>query len=182
MRKAALFIVVMMAFVMGVAGCAKKQAKVTIPSPGGGGLFGEGGLGPGGIPLTEMPEGPFSEPEDFSDPVAETVFVDVHFDYNKSSIRPSEQPILEGISSYMIENPNLIIKVEGHCDERGSNEYNLSLGERRALSIRSYLSRLGVVPERIYTISYGEERPLCMEKDESCWSLNRRAHFLLAQQ
>jgi peptidoglycan-associated lipoprotein len=129
-----------------------------------------------------MPEGPFSEPGDFADPLAQSIFVDVHFDYNKSDIRPSEQPILEGIAAYMIENPNLVIKVEGHCDDRGSNEYNLALGERRALSIRSYLSRLGVVPERIYTISYGEERPLCTERNESCWAENRRGHFLLAQE
>jgi peptidoglycan-associated lipoprotein len=180
MRRSAV-VIIAMAAAIAVAGCAKKQARVTIPAPGTK-LFGEEALGPGGIPLTEMPEGPFSEPQDFSDPAAASVFADVHFDYNKSAIRPSEQPILEGIADYMKGHPGLIIKVEGHCDERGSNEYNLALGERRALSVRSYLSRLGVAPERIYTVSYGEERPLCTEKTESCWSRNRRAHFLLAKQ
>lgn len=162
------------------AGCAKK-AKVTIPAPGAG-LFGAEGAGPGGIPLTEMPEGPFSEPENYPDPAAREIFVDVHFDYNKSDIRPGERPILEKVAGYMKEHPQLVIKVEGHCDERGSNEYNMALGERRALSIRSYLANLGIAPEKIYTISYGEERPLCTESNESCWTRNRRGHFLLAAQ
>ncbi len=162
-------------------GCAKKPAKVTIPSQGGE-LFGAEGLGPSGIPLTEMPEGPFMEPGEFSDPIAREVFADVHFDYNKSDIRPSERPILEAVASYMEGHPRLFIMVEGHCDNRGSNEYNLALGERRALSIRSYLTRLGVAPERINTISYGEERPLCNDRHETCWQSNRRGHFLLAQE
>ncbi|MCX6355508.1 MAG: peptidoglycan-associated lipoprotein Pal [Candidatus Aureabacteria bacterium] len=158
-------------------GCAKR-AKVTIPAAGKG-LFGEEGVGPGGIPLTENPEGPFSEPENYPDPQAREIFVDVHFDYNKSDIRTSERPILEKVAGYMNGHAQLVIKVEGHCDERGSNEYNLALGERRALSIRSYIANLGVAPERIYTISYGEERPLCTERNESCWAKNRRGHFLL---
>jgi peptidoglycan-associated lipoprotein len=161
-------------------GCTKKQAKVTIPSMSGE-LFGAEGLGPGGIPLTEMPEGPFVEADAFTDPIAREVFVDVHFDYNKSDIRPSERPVMEAIAAYMNEHPRLVIMVEGHCDDRGSNEYNLALGERRALSIRSYLTRLGVAPERINTISYGEERPLCTERNDACWAKNRRGHFLLAQ-
>lgn len=169
-----------MAAVVGLAcfGCAKK-AKVTIPSPGAG-LFGAEGAG--GIPLTEAPEGPFSEPENYPDPAVTAIFVDVHFDYNKSDIRQSERPILEKIAEYMKGHPQLMIKVEGHCDERGSNEYNMALGERRALSIRSYLANLGIMPEKIYTISYGEERPLCVEPNESCWARNRRGHFLLAAQ
>lgn len=159
------------------AGCTPK-AKVTIPSPGRG-IFGDEGVGPDGFPLTESPEGPFAEPENYPDPAAREIFVDVHFDYNKSDIRASERPILEGIAGYMREHPALSIKVEGHCDERGSNEYNLALGERRALSIRSYLANLGIAPERIYTISYGEERPLCAEQGDACWDRNRRGHFLL---
>ncbi|MDD5557732.1 MAG: peptidoglycan-associated lipoprotein Pal [bacterium] len=168
--------VMAVAVLVAAAGCAK-QAKVTIPSHGRGLLGDEGLLGD--IPLTQMPEGAFVEPEDYPDPVAREIFRDVHFDYDKYDIRASERPILEGIAVYLREHPQLIIKVEGHCDERGSNEYNLALGERRALSIRSYLSNLGVSAEKIYTISYGEERPLCTESNEGCWSRNRRGHFLL---
>lgn len=175
MRRLTVFTGIAVALGLACAGCAKK-AKVTIPSQGMG-LFGAEGAG--GIPLTETPEGPFAEPENYPDPEAKEVFVDVHFDYNKSDIRPNEQPILDGIARYMQGHPQLIIKVEGHCDDRGSNEYNMALGERRALSIRSYLANLGVTPEKIYTISYGEERPLCVEATESCWARNRRGHFLL---
>ncbi|MEJ2745957.1 MAG: peptidoglycan-associated lipoprotein Pal [bacterium] len=177
MRRLTLFAGIVAVICLVCAGCAKKGAKVTIPSQGMG-LFGAEGAG--GIPLTETPEGPFAEPEAYSDPEAREVFVDVHFDYNRSEIRHSERPILEGIARYMQGHPQLVIKVEGHCDDRGSNEYNMALGERRALSIRSYLADLGVAPEKIYTISYGEERPLCMEATESCWARNRRGHFLLA--
>lgn len=178
MKKCMLPIFIALAALVAGAGCAKK-AKVTIPAPGAG-LFGGEGLGPGGIPLSESPEGPFSEPENYPDPAAKEIFKDVHFDYNKSNIRASERPILEGIAGYMKEHPQLQIKVEGHCDDRGSNEYNLALGERRALSIRSYLANLGIAPESIYTISYGEERPVCTESTESCWARNRRGHFLLS--
>lgn len=177
MRRVMLFAAIAAVVAIAAAGCAKK-AKVTIPSPGKG-LFGEEGMGPGGIPLTESPEGPFSEPENYPDPAVKQIFTDVHFDYNKSDIRANERPILEGVAGYMKGHAQLVIKVEGHCDERGSNEYNLALGERRALSIRSYLANLGVGPDRIYTISYGEERPLCTESNESCWAKNRRGHFLL---
>jgi peptidoglycan-associated lipoprotein len=168
--------VVVLALLLAAAGCAKK-AKVTIPAQGKG-LFGEEGA-LGDISLTQTPEGPFSEPENYPDPAAKEIFVDVHFDYNKSDIRPGERPILEGVANYMKQHPQLVIKVEGHCDERGSNEYNLALGERRALSIRSYLANLAVTPEKVYTISYGEERPLCTERNETCWQKNRRGHFLL---
>lgn len=164
-------------------GCAKRpMAKVTIPSPGEHGYYEGDGFDLTGIPLTDMPEGPFSEAADFGDPEAAAVFKDVHFDYNKYDIRPGERPILEGIAAYLQQHPDVSVKVEGHCDERGSNEYNLVLGEKRALSIRDYLSRLGVDPARIYTVSYGEEQPLCTEKTESCWNQNRRGHFLLSRE
>ena len=177
MKKWLLFSAIAAAMVVAVAGCTPK-AKITIPAAGKG-IFGDEGVGPGGIPLTENPEGAFGEAADYPDHAAKEIFVDVHFDYNKSDIRGSERPILEGIAGYMKEKPQLTIKVEGHCDDRGSNEYNLALGERRALSIRSYLANLGIAPERIYTISYGEEKPLCTEQKETCWSKNRRWHFLL---
>lgn len=178
MKKWLMFSAIAAVMIFAVAGCRPK-AKVTIPSQKG--LFGaDEGVPGGGIPLGENPEGPFGEASDYPDPAAREIFVDVHFDYNKSDIRGGERPILEGIANYMKEHAALSIKVEGHCDDRGSNEYNLALGERRALSIRSYIASLGVAPERIYTISYGEERPLCTEQKESCWSKNRRGHFLLS--
>lgn len=180
MKKWLLFSAVAAVMVIAVAGC-RPQAKVTIPMGGNKGAlgFGEEGGVPGSIPLGEGAEGPFGEASDYPDPAAREIFVDVHFDYNKADIRGSERPILEGIAGYMKEHPTLSIKVEGNCDDRGSNEYNLALGERRALSIRSYIASLGVSADRIFTISYGEEKPLCTEQKETCWSKNRRGHFLL---
>ncbi len=178
MKKWLLFSAVAAAMIVAAGGCRPK-AKVTIPTQKG--LLFEGDQVPGGgIPLGENPEGPFVDPEDYTaDPAVREIFVDVHFDYNKAEIRAGERPILERIAGYMREHGALTIKVEGHCDERGSNEYNLALGERRALSIRSYIAGLGIEPGRIFTISYGEEKPLCTESRESCWQRNRRGHFLL---
>ncbi len=113
----------------------------------------------------------------FETPVNTEVYKMVHFDYDKSDIKPEAKPILENIAMDLKATPSKYLLTEGHCDERGTNEYNLALGERRALSIREYLFGLGVDPERIVTISYGEERPLEMGHDESAWRVNRRGEF-----
>jgi peptidoglycan-associated lipoprotein len=105
------------------------------------------------------------------------VFKNVLFDYDQSEIKPEYRPILDGIAVWMNGNPSRQLLVEGHCDERGTNEYNLALGERRALSVRRYLVSLGLHPERIHTISYGEERPLDPAHTEAAWAVNRRAEF-----
>ncbi len=103
---------------------------------------------------------------------------DIHFDFDKSDVRPGDATILDANAAWMKDNPDYLILVEGHCDERGTNEYNLALGERRAKATMSYLVSQGVQADRITLISYGKERPLCPEKNEQCWSKNRRAHFL----
>ncbi|MFQ5521232.1 MAG: peptidoglycan-associated lipoprotein Pal [Candidatus Methylomirabilia bacterium] len=102
---------------------------------------------------------------------------DIHFDYDRYSIRPSDARILEKNAKWMRANPDYLILVEGHADERGTNEYNLALGERRAKSAMNYLLAQGVSARRIVIVSYGEERPACMKRSKSCWSKNRRAHF-----
>jgi peptidoglycan-associated lipoprotein len=103
---------------------------------------------------------------------------DINFDFDKSDIRPGDAKILDGNAGWLKSNANQLVLVEGHCDERGTNEYNLALGERRAKSTMNYLVAQGVQGNRITIISYGEERPLCTEKSEACWARNRRAHFL----
>ena len=107
---------------------------------------------------------------------------DIHFDFDKYNIRPGDTKILDENAKWMKGNPNYLILIEGHCDERGTNEYNLALGERRAKSTMNYLVAQGVQASRITLISYGEERPLCTEKTEACWARNRRAHFLVKPQ
>jgi len=102
---------------------------------------------------------------------------DIHFDFDKYDIRPGDAKILDGNASWLKSNDALVL-IEGHCDERGTNEYNLALGERRAKATMNYLVGQGVQAGRITIISYGEERPVCTEHTEACWARNRRAHFL----
>jgi peptidoglycan-associated lipoprotein len=110
---------------------------------------------------------------------------DIHFDYDKSDIRPSEQPILEqdatALKQIFSMDPNFVVTVEGHCDERGSAEYNLALGDRRASSVKSALVSMGVPASNLKTISYGKERPLCTDATEECYARNRRVHFSAGQ-
>ena len=102
---------------------------------------------------------------------------DIHFDFDKYVLTPKAMMILDEKASYLREHPEVRVLIEGHCDERGTNEYNLALGDRRANSAKSYLVKSGVAESRLTTISYGEEQPLCTEHTESCWWRNRRDQF-----
>lgn len=101
----------------------------------------------------------------------------IYFDFDRAAIRPDARTTLDAMADWLRANAREDVLVEGHCDERGTNEYNLALGERRARAARDYLVSHGVSAERITTISYGEERPVCTTSDEACWQLNRRAEF-----
>ena len=102
---------------------------------------------------------------------------EIHFDFDKYVLTPQAMMILDDKAAYLREHSGVRVLVEGHCDERGSNEYNLALGDRRANSAKNYLVKSGVAASRITSISYGEEQPLCMQQNESCWYRNRRGHF-----
>lgn len=104
-------------------------------------------------------------------------FKNIYFDFDKSDIKPESRPVLEKIAVYLLKNPALDLLIEGHCCEIGTNEYNLALGERRALSARRYLIGLGVASGRLQTISYGEERPVDPGHDETARAKNRRTEF-----
>ena len=104
---------------------------------------------------------------------------DIHFDFDKSDIRTDAREILQKNADWLQNNPDIKIQIEGHCDERGTAEYNLALGERRAMSTKKYLISLGISADRIYTISYGEELPIDPNHSEDSWTKNRRAHFLV---
>ncbi len=103
----------------------------------------------------------------------------VFFDYDRSVIRAEAKKGLDQNVKWLKDNPNAKVTIEGHCDERGTREYNLGLGQRRAKSARDYLVSAGIDPKRIKTISYGKERPFALGHDESAWRLNRRAQFVL---
>ncbi|MFB3885491.1 MAG: peptidoglycan-associated lipoprotein Pal [Thermodesulfobacteriota bacterium] len=107
------------------------------------------------------------------------LFKDIHFDFDKYDIRPGDGDILKGNADLLMKNPKVKIQIEGHCDERGTIEYNLALGERRANSAKKYLISLGVSADRISTISYGKEKPLDPGHNEEAWAKNRRAHFIV---
>lgn len=102
----------------------------------------------------------------------------VHFDFDKYDIKAKYQPAMQANAAWLQAHPKTNLIVEGHCDERGTREYNMALGDRRARSAKSYLINLGVNAGRISTISYGEERPLCTANNESCWWQNRRDEFV----
>jgi peptidoglycan-associated lipoprotein len=103
---------------------------------------------------------------------------DVYFDYDTDAIRPDQQSSVQGDAQFLGQHPNIQFTVEGHCDERGSTEYNLALGDRRASAVKNALIQAGVAAARVKTISYGKEKPFCTESNESCWQQNRRGHFV----
>ncbi|RJQ63121.1 MAG: peptidoglycan-associated lipoprotein Pal [Desulfobacteraceae bacterium] len=103
----------------------------------------------------------------------------IYFDFDKANLKPEAQEILKRKAEYLKKVPNAKVIIEGHCDERGTDEYNLALGDRRAVSALKYLATLGIAEDRMKTISYGEERPLDPAKNEAAWAKNRRAQFLL---
>lgn len=114
---------------------------------------------------------------DFKD---EQQLQDIHFEYDRDKLDSSNKSILQANAEWLKKNPNARVEIQGHADERGTNNYNLGLGERRALQTKKYLVTLGVDESRLYTISYGEEKPFCFDSNENCWWENRRAHFTVA--
>jgi peptidoglycan-associated lipoprotein len=106
---------------------------------------------------------------------------DVYFDYDKSDIRSSEQASIQADVAFLQQHPNIGFTIEGHCDERGSTEYNLALGDNRSSAVKNALVSGGIAADRIKTVSYGKEKPFCTESNEACWQQNRRGHFLYSK-
>jgi peptidoglycan-associated lipoprotein len=107
---------------------------------------------------------------------------DIYFDYDKYDVRADQSSIIQGDAQFLAQHPNISFLIEGHCDERGSTEYNLALGDNRANAVKNALVQAGVAANRIKTISYGKEKPFCTESNEQCWQQNRRGHFVYGQQ
>jgi peptidoglycan-associated lipoprotein len=106
---------------------------------------------------------------------------DIYFDYDKSDVRPSEQSSLQADVAFLQQHSNISFTIEGHCDERGSTEYNLALGDNRASAVKNALVAAGIPADRIKTVSFGKEKPFCTESNESCWQQNRRGHFVYSK-
>src|SRR4051812_14024284 len=157
-----------------LAACGGRQTPAPVDMPTGSGLPGDGrgvGMapgGPGGIARSEI--GPGSQ-QDLAATAGDRVF----FDYDRSDISPEGRLTLERQAQWLKRYPNVTVTIEGHTDERGTREYNISLGERRAETVRNVLIALGVPASRISTISYGKERPEVPHSDEGSYAQNRRA-------
>ena len=166
-----------------VAGCAKHPAltQTSAPAPSGVVAGSTGGGAAQQVARASQPGGPASMtarpvPSEFA-PVAD--LRDIHFAFDKHDVRAGDAKILDANAAWLKANARDLLLIEGHCDERGTNEYNLALGERRAKATMNYLVSQGVAAARITVVSYGEERPVCTEHTEACWAKNRRAHFLV---
>jgi len=106
---------------------------------------------------------------------------DVYFDYDKSDVRADQQASVQADVTFLQQHPNISFTIEGHCDERGSTEYNLALGDNRASAVKNAIAAAGISADRVKTISYGKEKPFCTEHNEQCWQQNRRGHFVYSK-
>ena len=168
-----------------LVGCPKRPATTAASAPAPTGSPTPSAAAPSTTPSPSMTPSPVapstaspSTPPAPSEFRATDNLKDVFFDFDKYDIRPTDAKTLDTNAAWLKSNDNLVL-IEGHCDERGTNEYNLALGERRAKAAMNYLVAQGVQASRITIISYGKERPTCTEHSESCWAQNRRAHFLV---
>ena len=105
---------------------------------------------------------------------------DAYFDYDKADLRPDSRAALSKTADFLKNYPQIKVNIEGHCDERGSTEYNLGLGDRRANAVKQFMVAAGISADRLSSVSYGKEKPFCTESNEACWQQNRRGHFVKA--
>ncbi|HVK57416.1 MAG TPA: OmpA family protein [Candidatus Kapabacteria bacterium] len=170
------------------SGCKKQPKNITTipgrnPDTGGGSLnpaFPGGTINPGGPGSSELGAGELPTPKEGAQDRAALASQTVYFAFDRSAIQASEQPKLDAVATYLKNTPNVQLLVEGHCDERGTEEYNRSLAERRAISAREYLlQKHGLGSERVTTTSFGEDRPASLERTEEGYSKNRRAEFVI---
>jgi peptidoglycan-associated lipoprotein len=166
-----MFIVVVFALTI-FTGCAEKKAVVTEGTA-------QEQAAPAQSAATTKEQSAKVEPAATAATVetAETAVKDIFFEFDKFNISPDAREILKANADFLLKNGNSKVVIEGHCDERGTAEYNMALGQRRAQETKKYLVNLGIKEPRIKTISYGEERPFDPGHNEDAWSKNRRAHF-----
>ena len=176
MKKSIFFMLIAFTLIIFAAGCTKQQVKTDLET-------------------AEQQKAAQKKSDVVSEPIypVETAdrippsekslidFKDVLFDYDKYDIRTDGRAVLDSIAPWLNKNKETKVLIEGHCDERGTNEYNLALGEKRAAAAKAYLISQGISSARLSTISYGEEKPVCLEQNENCFQRNRRAHFVVTK-
>lgn len=161
MKRSFSFLLITALSVISFAGCPKKQAIKTEDQAA----------------QTPVVAEPAKPPVDDKTAAVPVEFRTVYFDLDSYDIRPDAKPLLAEASKLMRQYPQIALRLEGHCDERGTAEYNLALGEKRANAVRDYLVGLGVERSRLSTVSYGKERPADLGHDEAAWAKNRRVEF-----
>ena len=167
-RRRLFYTAMVLVMVIGVSGCAKKKAVPAPPPP---------------APAPAPPR-PLTEEEVFGrktvdDLNREMPLAEVHFDYDQATIRDQDRGILQKNADYLRRWMSVRVTVEGHADARGTNEYNLALGDRRANAVKMYLAGLGIAGDRLTVVSKGEEDQLCGEMTDDCYARNRRGHFVI---
>jgi peptidoglycan-associated lipoprotein len=172
LRSAPAFVIV--AATLMVAGCSSKKPEANAGAGAGQGQNGLGQEGVGGSSLSQFQKGTLGAG-------GQGPLSDIHFDFDAYTVRPEDGDVLKANADWMQKNPQSRVQVEGHCDERGSEEYNLALGAKRAQAAKDYLGTLGVGGDRMSTISYGKELPLCSDSTDDCYQQNRRDHFSVSQ-
>ncbi|MCX7819237.1 MAG: OmpA family protein [Kiritimatiellae bacterium] len=174
MARAIRWCAVLMAAALVVGGGCRSRPKA--------GAAGDSGVNPLGVAPVQVGAGEVGMTgEPFSGTERRGAFQPVYFAYDSSAIESSERSKIEAVADALRAAPSKRLIIEGHCDERGSNEYNLALGERRALAIRAYLIGLGIAADRIQTKSFGEEQPVAFGHNEEAWRLNRRGEFVIIE-
>lgn len=166
----------MIAMTIMLSGCPKKPQTVGKSAQ----LPESGTEAPAPPPLEDVtPLPPLAEerPTEAAPPVESEGLADVYFEYDRADITPAARTVLERNAKWLMARGQTAVRVEGHADERGTNEYNLALGERRAQAVKRVLAALGVPAGRVSIISYGEEQPACRQAGEACYQQNRRAHL-----
>jgi len=174
MRKLVMVLVVL-AFACGtmlmMSSCAKKQIGTGEAAP----------AAAAPTPAVPAPAAPSTAGVDLAQEIRAFEGEGIFFDFDKYDIRPEAKVVLEKKAAWLRANPSFKVRIEGNTDERGTNEYNMALGERRAKAAQKHFNALGISMDRMSTISFGEEKPTCTEKNEKCWSKNRRDDFKLAK-
>jgi len=133
------------------------------------------------LTVTQAPPPPPPTPTVTDEDLFNQNVKDVYFDYDKADIRGDQQSSIQADAQFFSQHQNMSFTIEGHCDERGSTEYNLALGDQRASAVKNALTAAGVSASRIKTISYGKEKPFCTESNEACWQQNRRGHLVMTK-
>jgi len=177
-----------MILALALVGCAKQPSTTTgMSAPAPGGAVGMRVSSGGVQPASSMADGGTGHSMSGSGSTrpalegfrAAADLADIHFEFDKATVRDADIAMLDANASWLKSNADQLVMIEGHCDERGTTEYNTALGDRRAKATMNYLVSRGVPASRITVISYGKERPTCAQHADDCWAKNRRAHFLV---